>query len=394
MKRINTLDFGGQHDDHLHYILLEYRQKLLRVLLILCIVINTILMILALIDWMRDPFVEWGIYNLISGATVFALLLFLYQANQKGFTSLAGWLFGLSVLSTIPTTYSLSSLNETFLFMALPIALSSFIIRPRASFFFACFVIAGYSLLFLQSPGVFVYDPYSLIALGLLAVGSYLVSSVLNKAISDAVRAYDETILGWAKALEMRDSETMGHSQRIVELTLRLAGKLGIKGIDLFHIRRGALLHDIGKMGIPDAILHKPGALSSEEWVIMRKHPEYAREYLDRVSYLTSALDIPYSHHERWDGTGYPQGLMEEEIPFAARVFAVVDVWDALTSQRPYRQAWSREKALEYIQQQAGRQFDPRIVAAFMDLIENQLQITKGTNTAGGAQLVAGSKNI
>jgi putative nucleotidyltransferase with HDIG domain len=199
----------------------------------------------------------------------------------------------------------------------------------------------------------------------------------LNKAISDSVRAYDETIQGWAKALEMRDSETMGHSQRIVELTLQLARKLGVKGIDLLHMRRGALLHDIGKMGIPDAILHKPGELSDEEWVIMRKHPVYARDYLSNVSYLTAALDIPYSHHEKWDGTGYPQGLKGEGIPMAARIFAVVDVWDALTSKRPYLETWSRAQALAYIQEQSGRQFDPRVVEAFVELIRSKFEIPK-----------------
>jgi HD-GYP domain-containing protein (c-di-GMP phosphodiesterase class II) len=222
---------------------------------------------------------------------------------------------------------------------------------------------------------VFQYDLFSLIALCILSVGSYLTSSILIKAISDAVRAYDETIQGWAKALEMRDSETMGHSQRIVDLTLLLAKKVGVKGIDLFHMRRGALLHDIGKMGIPDAILQKPGRLSDEEWIIMRRHPVYARDYLSRVSYLTAALDIPYSHHERWDGTGYPQGLKGEEIPLAARIFAVVDVWDALTSKRPYLETWTKEEALAYIQEQAGRHFDPGIVDAFTELIRSKFEI-------------------
>jgi putative nucleotidyltransferase with HDIG domain len=197
----------------------------------------------------------------------------------------------------------------------------------------------------------------------------------LNKAISDTVRAYDETIRGWANALEMRDSETMGHSQRIIELTLALARKVGVKDADLVHVRRGALLHDIGKMGIPDAILHKPGKLTEEEWKIMRKHPVYARSYLATISYLAPALDIPYSHHERWDGTGYPRGLKGDEIPLSARIFAVVDVWDALTMQRPYRGAWYPEKALTHIQEQAGKHFDPRIVESFVELIKKQKRI-------------------
>lgn len=372
MKSIKTFDSGRQDDDHLHYVLMEYRQKILQVLLIVCIIVQIILSIADLIDWIHNPFSQWGVYNLISCGIAFAVLVFLYQANRKGFVSLSGWLFGLAVFSTIPTSYSPSALNQTFLMMALPVAISSFTIQPWASFPFAGFLIAFYSLTFFQYPGAFRYDLYSLIGLCLLAVASYLISSILNKAVGDAVRAYDETILGWAKALEMRDSETMGHSQRIVELTLRLASQLGIRGIELFYIRRGALLHDIGKMGIPDAILHKPGALCDDEWVIMRRHPVYARDYLARVSYLTSALDIPYSHHERWDGTGYPEGLSGEQIPFPARVFAVVDVWDALTSHRPYREAWPSEKALVYIQEQAGRQFDPRVVGVFLEMMKNR----------------------
>jgi putative nucleotidyltransferase with HDIG domain len=259
--------------------------------------------------------------------------------------------------------------------MALPVAISSFVIRPWASFVFTCGLIAFYNVTFFDYPGAFRYDLFSLIALCILSVGAYLTSSILIKAISDTMRAYDETIQGWAKALEMRDSETMGHSQRIVDLTLLLARKLGVKGVDLFHMRRGALLHDIGKMGIPEAILHKPGELSDEEWIIMRRHPVYARDYLSRVSYLTAALDIPYSHHEKWDGTGYPQGLKGEEIPIAARIFAVVDVWDAVTSRRPYLETWSKEKALAYIQEQRGKHFDPRIVDVFTELIKSRFEI-------------------
>lgn len=372
MKKINIFGLDEQPIDYSYYLLLDYRQKLLRVLLIICFIILAVLTIVNLYDWIQNPLAEWGTFNLISDGIAFVVLFFLYRANQKGFVSQAGWLFVLLVLATIPVSYSLSSLNQTFLIMAVPIAISSFIIQPWVSFLFTCLVITFYSFTFLQYRGVFEYDVFSLIGLCLLAICSYLVSSILNRAISDAVRAYDETIQGWAKALEMRDSETMGHSQRIVELTLTLAKKLGVKDIELFHMRRGSLLHDIGKMGIPDAILNKPDRLTEEEWTIMRKHPVYAREYLSEVSYLAPALDIPYFHHERWDGTGYPEGLKGEEIPFAARIFAIVDVWDALTSRRPYLETWSKEKALLYIQEQAGKHFDPHIVDVFVELIRNQ----------------------
>ena len=130
-------------------------------------------------------------------------------------------------------------------------------------------------------------------------------------------------------------------------------------------------MHDIGKMGVPDNILLKPGPLTEEEWEIMRKHPQFAYELLTPIDYLHQALDIPYSHHEKWDGTGYPRGLKGEEIPLAARIFAVVDVWDALTSERPYRPAWSREKAIEYIKTQSGVHFDPQVVEVFLESIIN-----------------------
>ncbi|TAK14473.1 MAG: PAS domain S-box protein [Anaerolineae bacterium] len=182
--------------------------------------------------------------------------------------------------------------------------------------------------------------------------------------------AYDATIEGWSRALDLRDKETEGHSLRVTDLTLRLAHEMGMDPKSLTHIRRGALLHDIGKMGIPDAILLKPGPLTEEEWVIMRRHPDFAYEMLAPIRYLQSALDIPYCHHEKWDGTGYPRGLRGEAIPLAARIFAVVDVWDALTSERAYRPAWSRELALAHIGDQSGRHFDPQVVEVFLKLIE------------------------
>jgi len=182
--------------------------------------------------------------------------------------------------------------------------------------------------------------------------------------------SYDNTLEGWARALELRDVETEGHSRRVTEMTVRLARMLGIGDSDLEHIRRGALLHDIGKMGIPDSILLKAGKLTSEEWNIMRQHPIYAYEMLSPITYLHPALDIPYCHHEKWDGSGYPRGLKGEEIPLAARIFAIVDVLDALTSDRPYRKAWSYQKALDYIREQVGKHFDPQVVEVFLKLIE------------------------
>ena len=178
--------------------------------------------------------------------------------------------------------------------------------------------------------------------------------------------AYDSTLEGWARALELREKETAGHSQRVTDLTLILAISMGMRGDDLIHVRRGALLHDIGKMGIPDSILLKPGPLTEDEWVTMQQHPSYAFELLSPIHYLKPALEIPYFHHERWNGSGYPHGLKEEDIPLAARIFAVVDVWDALTSNRPYRPAWPKESARNYLIENSGKLFDPKVIEIFL----------------------------
>jgi putative nucleotidyltransferase with HDIG domain len=190
----------------------------------------------------------------------------------------------------------------------------------------------------------------------------------LQRSNTDLELAYDTTLEGWSRALDLRDKETEGHTRRVTDVTERLARTMGLNEADLVHIRRGALLHDIGKMGIPDSILLKPGALTEDEWAIMRKHPLYANELLAPIAYLRTALDIPYCHHEKWDGTGYPRGLKGEQIPFSARVFAVVDVWDALRSDRPYRQAWPEEQVREHIRNLSGTHFEPRVVTAFLGL--------------------------
>jgi putative two-component system response regulator len=184
--------------------------------------------------------------------------------------------------------------------------------------------------------------------------------------------AYEATIEGWSSAMDLRDKETEGHTRRVTEMTLRLARAMGMTEEQLIHVRRGALLHDMGKLGVPDDILFKPDKLTVEEWDVMRKHPQYAHEMLSKIEYLLPALDIPYCHHERWDGTGYPRGLKGEEIPLSARLFTVVDVWDALTSDRPYRPAWPKEKAIAYIQEYSGESFDPKVVDIFIKEFERE----------------------
>ena len=184
-----------------------------------------------------------------------------------------------------------------------------------------------------------------------------------NREISDTA------LLEWSRALELHDNDTEEHSQRVSEMTVQLARAMGIQEKNLIHVRRGALLHDIGNMGIPDYILSKPGKLSENEWDIMRQHPYHAYQMLTKYPVLRAAVDIPYYHHERWDGSGYPLGLEGAKIPLGARVTAIIDVWDALNSDRPYRKAWPQKRAKTYIQKQAGKHFDPEVVDAFFQLM-------------------------
>jgi len=200
-----------------------------------------------------------------------------------------------------------------------------------------------------------------------IAIENAILLENLQKSNRELLLAYDATIEGWSHALDLRDKETEGHSQRVTEMALKLADKIGLTEADKADLRRGALLHDIGKMGVPDSILHKSGKLTEKEWVIMRKHPIFAYQMLSPITYLKHALDICYCHHEKWDGTGYPRSLKGEEIPLTARIFAIVDVFDALTSNRPYRDTWSDEEAYRYIEEQAGKHFDPQIVKVFLE---------------------------
>ena len=190
-----------------------------------------------------------------------------------------------------------------------------------------------------------------------------------QRAALELALAYDATLEGWARALELRDSETEGHSRRVAGLTDQLALALGVPDEDRVHIHRGALLHDIGKMAVPDGILLKPGSLNDDEWRILKQHPSHAVELLSPIEYLKPALDIPAYHHERWDGTGYPQGLKGEEIPLAARIFAVADVWDALVHARPYRKAWSVIEVTRHLESLAGSHLDPHIAEVFLTLV-------------------------
>ncbi len=199
-----------------------------------------------------------------------------------------------------------------------------------------------------------------------IAIENSIFFEDLQRSNFELAMAYDATIEGWSRALDLRDQETEGHTQRVTEMTLKLARKMELSEERLILIKRGALLHDIGKMGIPDIILHKPEGLSQEEQVIIRQHPQLAYDMLEPIAYLRNALNIPYCHHEKWDGTGYPRGLAGTQIPLEARLFTIVDVWDAITTDRPYRKGWPRKKALNYIREQSGKYFDPQLVEMFL----------------------------
>jgi response regulator RpfG family c-di-GMP phosphodiesterase len=201
-----------------------------------------------------------------------------------------------------------------------------------------------------------------------IAIDNATLFDNLQRSNFELELAYDATIEGWSRALDLRDKETEGHTQRVTQMSLRIAHALSIPEEQLIHIHRGGLLHDIGKMGVPDSILLKPGPLTEDERDIMRQHPKLAYDWLAPITFLQKALEIPYCHHEKWDGTGYPRGLKGEQTPLSARIFAVADVWDALTNDRPYRKAWSNEEALKYIRENNGTHFDPQVVEVFLDL--------------------------
>lgn len=259
---------------------------------------------------------------------------------------------------------------------------------------------------FMESQGIFLTEPkipdvlFSLIDLSvfILAVGFLITRTLENLQLSISMYreeskiryeseqkvkhlnqelevAYETTLEGWARALELRDKETEGHSRRVTDLTIKIAKKFDFDDNAIRYVYYGALLHDIGKMGIPDEILNKPGALTPEEREIISKHPQYAFEMLKDIKYLRPAISIPYSHHENWDGTGYPQGIQGEEIPLSARIFSVVDNWDALTSHRPYRAAWPKDRTIDYLKEQSGKKFDPRVVDVFINEIINNTGI-------------------
>ncbi|MFZ5880063.1 MAG: HD-GYP domain-containing protein [Chloroflexota bacterium] len=355
------------------------RGQLLAGFLLLLLIPLTALTINNLYYFFLAPSAEFGWY-LVSDLLTFFFFLGLWAVNRKGHTRLAGVTAALLISALISFFYSPDNPSNGLVMYVLPILAGSFVIEPKASFWVYAVSFTTYTLSMYLTDRFLNYDLTGMAALLVVAAITWVTSERLEHTITantalykdletsnrELQESYETTLEGWSQTLELRDRETEGHTQRVTELTLRLATVMGFTREQLVHARRGALLHDIGKMGVPDSILHKPGPLDEAEWQVMRRHPQIAYDLLRRSPHLRPALDIPHCHHERWDGSGYPAGLRGEDIPLAARIFAVVDVYDALTSDRPYRASWSKEQALAYIQQQAGRHFDPHVAAVFL----------------------------
>lgn len=328
------------------------------------------------------PSLEYTIY-LAEELFLVALFYIFWRFNKKGYV-LSTAIISITITIVLAVFFSDARyLEYSMVIFTLPIGISSFVIRPSASFFFAFLTALAYTFLSYLSGYIWEYNLSALLSLFGIALLTWVISHQLensirknDKLVEDVQEAYQElkgayetTLEGWSRALEIRDRETQGHSRRVTELTTRIARKMGFTEEELVNVYRGALLHDIGKLGIPDDILHKPGPLDEYEWSIMRLHPQIAADLISPIEYLKPALNIPRYHHEKWDGTGYPYGLSGESIPLEARIYAIIDVFDALTHDRPYRAKMSEEEALEYIKQQAGKHFDPYVLEVFLDEI-------------------------
>jgi hypothetical protein len=361
----------------------QRRGQLLSLYLSLVFLILTNVTIGNLFDLKTNP--SFKIY-LAQDFASYLMLGFLWVLNRNGRTSLsANIAITISILGAV-FTYPPKVLEYSMVLFALPVTMSSFIIKPARSFLFAFLAGAGYTISVFAYGGFAEYNFSAILIILAIALVSFIAAWQLESTLGknatllenlqhsneELRQAYETTLVGWSRALELRDKETEGHTQRVTELTLRLASAAGFSEEELMHIRRGALLHDIGKLGVPDEILYKPGSLTDEEWKAMRQHPQFAYDLLLPILYLQPALAIPHHHHEKWDGSGYPDGLKGREIPLEARIFAIVDVYDALTSVRPYREAWSKEKALEKIHQDSGTHFDPEMVELFINVLSHE----------------------
>lgn len=363
---------------------LQRKGQLLALFIGLCWVMLVYSVLNTAVIYIIAPSQEYLLY-LAQSILAFIPLHIFWRLNRKGQVILAA---NLSISFVILAGAGLSDVKYTEYLMvvfALPIGISSFIIRPSSSFGFAALTAAFYTLNSILTNYAWEYNLTAVLALFALALMTWAASSLLDNTLehneklvsdlkssnSEIRSAYETTLEGWSRALEIRDRETQGHTKRVTDLTLRIAKQMGFNEEQLTHIHRGVLLHDIGKLGIPDDILHKSGPLTEKEWQIMRLHPQIAFNLIYPIEYLRPALNIPRHHHEKWDGSGYPDGLKGEAIPLEARIFALVDVYDALSFDRPYRKAWEKEKVIAYIKSESGKHFDPAVVELFLIEMEN-----------------------
>ena len=308
-------------------------------------------------------------FYVINSLGCITALSFVGWLNSRHNKRLASKLFIFISIYLCFTAYPYQNVDQVLLYLVIPVSLSSLISDGRNSLIVTIcvipFFLGLYELKFVTTP----FPVFSLLCLLLVALISWQASKIIDKMMGQLVSAYHSTIEGWAQALEMRNQETEGHSQRVVELTMQLAARMHIPKDRREHMQRGVLLHDIGKMGIPDNILCKQGPLSDAELQVMKKHPAYARELLGHIAYLAPAIDIPYCHHEKWDGTGYPRGIQGDAIPIEARLFSVVDVWDAMRSRRSYRDSIPERQVFEYLRIEKNRSFDPAVVDEFLAMM-------------------------
>ncbi len=364
---------------------LKRKGQLLALFIGLCFVLLINTLINNIIIQLIKPSKE-NLTYIVQDILSFIPFYFFWRANKKGNVLTTAYI---AITFTILVTVMFSDIRfieYTMVVFALPIGMSSFIIRPASSFLFAAIVATFYTFASITASYAWEYNFIAILALFALAFMTWVTAHQLESTIQqndelvhslkhtnqNIQQAYESTIEGWSHALEIRDRETEGHTLRVTELTMRMSRLMNFSEDQLRHIHRGALLHDIGKLGIPDDILHKPGPLTEEESRVMHTHTQIAYNLLYPIDYLKPALNIPCYHHEKWNGTGYPHKLKGEAIPLEARIFAIIDVYDALSHDRPYRKAWPKQKVIEYILAESGKHFDPNVVEIFIKEIQNE----------------------
>lgn len=346
------------------------------------------LSIIVLISLLPFRIVEWttqrdssNTFYLVNNLVCLSLLFVIGWLNSRHKTNIASELFIFITSYLCFTAYPYQNADQILLYLVIPVSIASLISDGRRSLGVIIFVIPifllTYQLRFSQQP----FPVFSILCLLFVALISWRASKIIDQMLAQIVSAYHSTIEGWAQALEMRNQETEGHSHRVVDLTMKLAETMRVPASRREHLQRGVLLHDIGKMGVPDSILCKHGPLTDAEIKVMQKHPVYARDLLGHIAYLAPAIDIPYCHHEKWDGTGYPRGIQGNAIPIEARIFQVVDVWDAMRSKRSYRDPIPEKQVIEYLRSERGRSFDPAVVDEFLAMINAPVEMQEKSSS-------------